>query len=142
MTLSTEKRPLASFLIKDVVDPTRQRPTLVSIHPDQSISEALELMAQHNLLSLPVQSRAFPEKYSSIINLFDILSFIVKKCGGNPHLLNSSLHLDESVESSMTLDVEEESYRIWEVDFRDTLEKVPLPFQQCMSTHSFDLDPV
>lgn len=117
-------KPLSEILIKDIIDPKRTKPKLVMIHPDTTIHDALDIMAKNNILSLPLHSRSFPNQATSVINLFDILSFIVKKCRGNCKLVNKTLDLSESVEDTLGLDVEDESYRVFSRDFRDTLAEV------------------
>ena len=106
------------------------KPSLIAIHPTDSISQALDILSSQNILQVPVFSRAFPTKVASIINLFDILSFIT--------LQKTPVDLNEkTVEETMTLDLKDESYRIWERDFRDTIQEVNR-FAYTFLTHSLD----
>ncbi|KAI9334156.1 hypothetical protein BDR26DRAFT_867455 [Obelidium mucronatum] len=82
-------------------------------------------MATHNVLTLPITSRAFPEKYVYILSTLDILLYIVSR-----QKAGSTLDLSATVESAMTMDAEMESYRVFERDYRDTIESTMLVFAQ------------
>ncbi|KAJ3013678.1 UNVERIFIED_CONTAM: hypothetical protein HDU68_000584 [Siphonaria sp. JEL0065] len=115
--------------------------TVVSIPPQTTIENALKTMvrdsafktnnklkpkkATNNVLTLPITSRAFPNKYVYILSTLDILLYVVsrQKAGG-------SLDLTATVESAMTMDAEQESYRVFERDYRDTIESTMLQFTQ------------
>ncbi|KAI8812296.1 hypothetical protein BJ742DRAFT_53441 [Cladochytrium replicatum] len=85
-------------------------------------------MAKHSLLSLPVFSHN-GKVIVYIISTMDVLNFVVAKFGH--HLTypgDSALDLSANLESAMTLDAEEESYRIFERDYRDTIESTLIAF--------------
>ncbi|KAI8847330.1 hypothetical protein BC829DRAFT_247431 [Chytridium lagenaria] len=83
-------------------------------------------MAKHNVLTLPITSRVWPDKYVYILSSFDILQFFVSKHHGKL----GGVDLESTVEAAMTLDYEAESYRVYERDFRDSLESTCIAFAQ------------
>ncbi|KAI8622657.1 hypothetical protein BC830DRAFT_1076334 [Chytriomyces sp. MP71] len=98
--------------------------SVVSISPETTIEAALKTMASNNVLTLPITSRAFPNKFIYILSTLDILLFVVAREKGG------SLDLSLTVEEAMTMDAEMESYRVFERDFRDTIESTMLAFAQ------------
>ena len=126
------KQKLSELTIQQLVTAVKSNKVdLISINPDDSIETALNILATHNLLSLPVQSHAILDKYTCIISTFDILAYFCLK----NHLLPTLTDLAQTVESTMTLEAESESYRIFERDFRDTLADVfILNFQSLLYT--------
>ncbi|KAI8814821.1 hypothetical protein BJ742DRAFT_734049 [Cladochytrium replicatum] len=104
------------------------KPQLIAVGPTVSIEDALQTMAKHSLLSLPVFSHN-GKVIVYIISTMDVLNFVVAKFGH--HLTNPSgaaPDLSANLESAMTLDAEEESYRIFERDYRDTIESTLFAF--------------
>ncbi|KAJ3074488.1 hypothetical protein HDU98_011171 [Podochytrium sp. JEL0797] len=95
---------------------------VVSVSPQCTIQDALKTMADNNILTLPVSSRAFPDKFVYILSTLDILLYVVK--GEKGHTLD----LTSTVEAAMTMDAEMESYRVFERDFRDTIESTMVMF--------------
>jgi hypothetical protein len=88
---------------------------LISVTSKESIGSALAKMAKYNFLSLPVRSES-SHGFIAIISGFDLLGLLIKD--PQSHIL------EQPVDRLLTLDVDDESYRVWEVDFQDTLEKV------------------
>ncbi|KAJ3320981.1 hypothetical protein HDU76_000175 [Blyttiomyces sp. JEL0837] len=107
-----------------------ENPTVISIKPDCTIEDALTTMSKNNVLTLPITSRAFPNKFVYILSSFDILLYIVSKQRDALRSSNShgGLDLSHTVEMAMTMDAEMESYRVFERDFRDTLESTLVAF--------------
>lgn len=103
-------------LIK-VVKPTSTK--LVSLASSKSIEFALKLLATNNILSLPVESPTFVNKYICIISTFDIIAYL---CKLNRQPLSPDTAL--SIDSVLSLENESESYRLLERDVKDTLESV------------------
>ncbi|KAI9356583.1 hypothetical protein DFJ73DRAFT_823253 [Zopfochytrium polystomum] len=99
---------------------------VVSVGPHCSLQDALATMAKHNVMTLPISSRAFPNKYVYILSSFDILLYLVSSRIRNK---NSAPDLAKTtVEAAMTMDAEMESYRVFERDFRDTMESTMVAF--------------
>ncbi|KAJ3352229.1 hypothetical protein HDU83_008281 [Entophlyctis luteolus] len=117
MLSETESLRRATF-----ADMNLAKKSVVSAPPDMSIEECLHTMAANNVLAIPVTSRAFPNKYVYILSTLDILLYIVSR--KKTHALDLSV----SIENAMTMDAEMESYRIFERDYRDTLEATMLVF--------------
>lgn len=80
---------------------------LILVPPTISIHDALILLAKHNKLSLAVSSHSNPKKVVNILNIFDLLTFLVSKFGR----LGTGSNPDElkmTVESAMSLDPDRE----------------------------------
>ncbi|TPX66222.1 hypothetical protein CcCBS67573_g07899 [Chytriomyces confervae] len=107
------------------------KPKVISIPPQCTIEKALKTMAENNVLTLPITSRAFPSKFVYILSTLDILMYVVAREKGGAHL-----DLGVTVESAMTMasslkaiaDAEMESYRVFERDYRDTVESTMVGF--------------
>ncbi|TPX66664.1 hypothetical protein CcCBS67573_g07742 [Chytriomyces confervae] len=106
------------------------KPKVISIPPQCTIETALKTMAENNVLTLPITSRAFPSKFVYILSTLDILMYVVAREKGGAHL-----DLGVTVESAMTMasslkafDAEMESYRVFERDYRDTVESTMVGF--------------
>jgi vacuolar-type H+-ATPase subunit D/Vma8 len=105
--------------------------SIVAVKPDTPISKALELMTENKIFTLAMQSRSNPNKFMAIFSTSDFLDYILLKM--NKTLSDPSLAqtiLKESVENLLSLDPEDESYRIWERDYRDTIERVNTLFDE------------
>jgi CBS domain-containing protein len=89
---------------------------LISVTSKESIGSALSKMAQYNFLSVPVCSETDPRRFIAAVSGFDVIGLLVKD--PQNHIL------EKPVDRLLTLDSEDESYRVWEVDVQDTLEKV------------------
>ncbi|KAJ3417500.1 hypothetical protein HDV05_003364 [Chytridiales sp. JEL 0842] len=87
---------------------------VISVAPTATVQEALDVMAKNNVLTLAVPTRAFPDKFSFLLSTFDIVLHLANHPENDVNTL--------TVEDCMTLDSERESYRIWERDWRDTIE--------------------
>ncbi|KAJ3112143.1 hypothetical protein HDU96_004911 [Phlyctochytrium bullatum] len=101
-----------------------KKPPVVSVSPSTTIEDALSVMAKHNILTLPITSRVWPDKYVYVLSSLDILQFFVSRHRGKL----AGLDLTSTVDAAMTLDAEQESYRVYERDFRDTLEATLIAF--------------
>ncbi|KAG9299575.1 hypothetical protein G9A89_020746 [Geosiphon pyriformis] len=107
---------------------TTEKPILIAARPTITIRQALKTLANHNITSLPIYSHS-SDKVVNIVNLGDILNYIVKEAVGdeiNPKALESEKvnNLDNSIEAVMTLDDEKESYRIFNSDANEGLKKI------------------
>ncbi|KAJ9062042.1 hypothetical protein DSO57_1014896 [Entomophthora muscae] len=125
---------------------TNQPKALITAPPKIPIKDVLTLMAKNNILCLPIQSHQDANRVVNLVNLFDILTYLVQevsKSVGNisqsqkPDIhwrrtLDSSTMLSpeiyrklkEPIENVMTLDSERESYRLFTCSISDTLKKV------------------
>ncbi|KAK9718294.1 hypothetical protein K7432_005613 [Basidiobolus ranarum] len=107
-----------------------ERQTLIAAQPDITVREALNKMASHRIVSLPIYSHSRPDKIVNIVNAMDILSYIVSITKTPSGEIATSLDtdelakLDQNIEVVMTLDTEKESYRIIETETTDPLKKV------------------
>ncbi|KAJ3091473.1 hypothetical protein HK102_000419 [Quaeritorhiza haematococci] len=105
------------------------KPELVAIPPNISIAMALHIMAKNNILSLPIYSSSMPNKVANIINIFDILRYVVNKLGEERGTdIKAMPDLAEDVQNVLSLDADTESYRIMERDYRDTLAETCVAF--------------
>jgi CBS-domain-containing membrane protein len=90
-----------------------EKKAVVSVPPSASIEQALATMKNHNILTLPITSRAFPSKYVYILSSFDILLYWVKfsktlrvdSLSPAPSAV-AEAWFDCTVESAMTMDAE------------------------------------
>ncbi|KAJ3293078.1 hypothetical protein BCR33DRAFT_854158 [Rhizoclosmatium globosum] len=96
---------------------------VISVPPQSTIETALKTMASHNILTLPITSRAFPNKFAYILSTLDILLYVTSR-----QKPGSQLDLSVTVETAMTMDAEMESYRVFERDYRDTIESTLIHF--------------
>jgi CBS domain-containing protein len=103
---------------------------LVSVLSKQSVEECLQLMSVHNITALAVAS-ADTGKYTGIVNLFDILFFLVlcafPDTGATAEQLNKKAieKMAAPVGEILGLeDVERESFRLWEFAETDPMSKL------------------
>ncbi|KAJ3096769.1 hypothetical protein HDU97_005601 [Phlyctochytrium planicorne] len=108
----------AAVLSKTFVDLNLEKPAIISVPPTSTIEEALAVMGKSNIISIPITSRVWPNRYIAILSLLDILQFF----------LSNRIDLSSTVEAALTLDPEQESYRVFERDERDTLESTMIAF--------------
>lgn len=78
-------------------------------------------MATNNILSIPIYSHSKKDKLSAIVNVFDICTYVTSEYK-NQKLKPEDL--TASIETVMTLDPDDESYLVWEVDYNDELKSV------------------
>ncbi|KAF0454256.1 CBS-domain-containing protein [Gigaspora margarita] len=103
-----------------------KKPTLVAARPTINVREALRMMAENNFVSLPIYSHN-SDDIVTIINIVDILNYIIKEAISDDKM-PSEIHsekahnLDKPIESVMTLDSDQESYRIFKADANDTMK--------------------
>jgi hypothetical protein len=97
------------------------KPALIAVSPTVSIQTALNKMLNSKITSLPVFSHNSTEVVS-IVNLFDILLYIVGET--NVNIEKDKLKVDDPVERVLGLDTDRESYRIHKVDRKDKLIEV------------------
>ncbi|CAG8764259.1 13728_t:CDS:2 [Cetraspora pellucida] len=103
-----------------------KKPTLVAARPTITVREALRLMAIHNFLSLPIYSHN-SDNIVTIVNIVDILNYIIKEAVADeklPSSINSekARNLDSQIEAVMTLDADQESYRIFITDANESIK--------------------
>lgn len=115
MTLITELRPIDLSLAET-------KPALIAVSPTVSIQTALNTMLTHKITSLPVFSHNSTEVVS-IVNLFDILLYLVGEVDGH-FIEKEKLKLQDPVERVLGLDSERESYRMHKMDRKDKLLEV------------------
>lgn len=94
------------------------KPDLIAVSPTVSIQTALTKMLNNKITSLPVFSHNNTEVVS-IVNLFDILLYIVRE--NDLNIKKDQLKVDEPVERVLGLDSDRESYRMHKVDRKDKL---------------------
>ncbi|KAJ3211291.1 hypothetical protein HDU67_004633 [Dinochytrium kinnereticum] len=121
-TVQHQQRP--QLLSTTFAELNLEKKPVVSVSPTATIEDALAIMTKHNVLTLPITSRVWPDKYVYILSSFDILQFFVSRHHGKL----GGLDLQSTVEEAMTLDSEQESYRVYERDFRDTIEATCISF--------------
>ena len=80
-----------------------KKQTLKSIEPTITISKCLQEMSRLNVLSIAVQSHSNPSKIVNILNIFDLLVYIVDNWKLQSNLSN---HLMMPVEMAMSLDAD------------------------------------
>lgn len=128
-----------------IKDSSLKRSTsLISASPKISIKDALTLMTKYDILCLPIQSHQDPHRVVNLVNLFDILTYLVNQVSkgfetspptSNPSrrksldsstMLNPGVYckLKEPIENVMSLDPDRESYRLFTCLLTDNLEKV------------------
>jgi CBS-domain-containing membrane protein len=114
-----------------------KKPPLVYTSPDAPIGEAMRLMANHHILSLPVHSHSNNNNIVNIINIFDLLDYLVFHSHAPANQADRGVQLtpedfEKPVESVMTLDYDKESYRVWDFDVRDTMKGVSCVYYTVM----------
>ncbi|KAI9008358.1 hypothetical protein BC832DRAFT_591589 [Gaertneriomyces semiglobifer] len=109
-----------------------KKPPVTTVSPEDSISQALEFMKSKDSVIVPIRTRSGgPESIAAIVGVADILAYIIKNAGGQASGWQNVDLEKEKIEQVETLglgETEEESYRIWERDFRDTLNATLLAF--------------
>lgn len=130
----------------DNISETESPKPLITASPKISIKDALTLMARSNILCLPIQSHQDTNRVVNLVNLFDILTYLVQEVSKSfenftqiqrsdsakrrslesSTMLNPEIYrkLKEPIENVMTLDAERESYRLFTCSISDSLEKV------------------
>lgn len=63
-------------------------------------------------------------KYIGIVSTQDLLHYILNKSNQTLDQSVAKALFEDSIENVLSLDEEDESYRIWERDYRDTIETV------------------
>ena len=101
------------------------KPSLIAISPVTSIRTALQLLQNNKITSLPICSHDSTQVVS-IINLFDILLYLVGGEDSNNQLDKTTQKLDDSIENVLGLDTDRESYWMHKTDSQDTLLDVSL----------------
>ncbi|KAI9297914.1 hypothetical protein K502DRAFT_362812 [Neoconidiobolus thromboides FSU 785] len=116
---------------------------LITASPLISVKEALRLMAINDILCLPIQSHNNSEKVVNLVNLLDILIYLVSGVekvvpivSKNRTTLHSGNDLPQAcyqkmsstIEQVMTLDNSRESYRLCTCDLEDYLYDVVKTF--------------
>ncbi|KAI8062142.1 hypothetical protein BC940DRAFT_309231 [Gongronella butleri] len=95
----------------------KTKPPLVAASPTVSIESALTLMSSHKFTSLPLFSHN-SATVVSIVNLFDILLYLVAK---QTTIEKAKFPLADPIENVLGLDSDRESYRLHKTDQQDTL---------------------
>ncbi|KAI8918743.1 hypothetical protein BC831DRAFT_516098 [Entophlyctis helioformis] len=120
-------KPFASLTFSELgLDPHRQ--SLTVIPPDTSIRSALETLARLRLINLPIASHDNPAKVFAVVSILDVLAFIIGKSdsssSSSDHAANAAINerLDKPVEMVLTLDPDDESYMVFERDWKDSIE--------------------
>ncbi|KAI7852746.1 hypothetical protein BDC45DRAFT_512425 [Circinella umbellata] len=96
------------------------KPSLIAISPVTSIRTALQLLQNNKITSLPICSHDSTQVVS-IINLFDILLYLVGGDDNDNQLNKTTQKLDDSIENVLGLDTDRESYWMHKTDSQDTL---------------------
>lgn len=97
---------------------------IVSVPPDTTLEALLGLTNSQKIFTIPIQSRTRKGKFIAIISTEDILHHILEKTNKTLDKESAKTILQEKVENLLSLDPDDESYRIWERDYRDTIERV------------------
>ncbi|CAG8791953.1 20227_t:CDS:2 [Dentiscutata erythropus] len=117
---------LVELLPTEICEVT-SKPSLVVERPTITVREALRKMADNNIVSLPIYSHD-SDNIVTIVNIIDILNYIIKEAVSDEKL-PSSIHsekarnLDKQIETVMTLDSDQESYRIFKTDANEGIKK-------------------
>ncbi|KAJ3126015.1 hypothetical protein HK098_007953 [Nowakowskiella sp. JEL0407] len=91
------------------------------------VSQGASVAADEAVLS-HVQQPGKPPKVAAIITTFDILTYIVSTAKDSKSFDPNAIDLNASIDLVMSLDDSVETYRIWECDYRDTLERTMAAF--------------
>ncbi|CAG8723199.1 15982_t:CDS:1, partial [Racocetra persica] len=80
-----------------------KKPTLIVARPTITVREALRMMANHNIVSLPIYSH-HSDNIVTIVNIVDILNYIIKEAVADeklPSSINSerARNLDSQIEA-------------------------------------------
>lgn len=110
---------------------------VVGTRPTLTVADTLDLLARHDILSLPIYSSYKPDQIVNIVNVKDLLGYLVGARGGpveaakapvepqcKINIKEAAQKLHQNIEVVMTLDPERESYRVLEVDVNDPLGPV------------------
>ncbi|CAJ0761540.1 13487_t:CDS:2 [Entrophospora sp. SA101] len=129
--MSTKK--LSEVIPLEIKD-TAKNLGLIAAKPIISVRSALKTMADNNITSLPIYSHV-SEEIVNIVNLVDILNYIIKEAVADeklPTSINSEriINLDKPIEIVMTLDSDRESYRIFKSDANEGLHDTLTAFSK------------
>eukprot|EP00834_Sanchytrium_tribonematis_P007469 NODE_679_length_4801_cov_0.851978.p2 type:complete len:275 gc:universal NODE_679_length_4801_cov_0.851978:2909-3733(+) len=91
-----------------------QKPHLISVQPTSSIANVLQILKDKNITSIPIQSHSDKLKFMGIISAFDICVYLLR----NPQAFT------HHIESALSLDSNDESFRLNQVDGYETLKSV------------------
>ena len=90
-----------------------EKPHLISVSPSTTISQALDIMKSNKILSLPLKSRSNAGRFIGIVSAQDLLHYILKKCNQSLNEEIARAVFEDSIENLLSLDDQDESYRIW-----------------------------
>nr|CAG8600189.1 10_t:CDS:2 [Entrophospora candida]CAG8601929.1 1041_t:CDS:2 [Entrophospora candida] len=129
--MSTKK--LSEIIPLEIKD-TAKNLGLIAAKPIITVRSALKTMADNNITSLPIYSHV-SEEIVNIVNLVDILNYIIKEAVADeklPTSINSEriINLDKPIEIVMTLDSDRESYRIFKSDANEGLHDTLTAFSK------------
>jgi hypothetical protein len=117
------KKPFAKVTFSELLGEANKL-AIVSVPPDTTLEALLGLMNSQKIFTIPIQSRSRRGKFIAVFSTQDILHHILKKTNKTLNKDSARNVLQEKVENLLSLDPEDESYRIWERDYRDTIERV------------------
>lgn len=126
---NTTKPVFGSVTLKAAIE-AAGKPNLISVCPSISISQALDIMKSNKIFSLPLKSRSSKGKFIGIVSTQDLLHYILIKCNHTLDEEASKALFDDSIENVLSLDADDESYRIWERDYRDTILTTGIAFSK------------
>jgi 5'-AMP-activated protein kinase regulatory gamma subunit len=120
-------RKLERYTLDDVVK-QKPRQNLISIDRSASVEEALKILAEHRILSLPIHDEA---RFIGIVNIMDLVLFI---CFGShfsdadvtPTVLDTNASFNTPI--SVVTGLSEESKQTWMFDRESKLPDIMEPF--------------
>lgn len=115
--MSSEKPTFLKLTFGEILN-LESKKSLISVSPNTTISDALTLLASKQVLHLPIQSHV-SNRVTAIVGVMDLVTYLT---AGD--LESIPTRLQHTVEQALTLDPDDESYLVWERDYRDILVRV------------------
>ncbi|KAJ1978724.1 hypothetical protein H4R33_005907 [Dimargaris cristalligena] len=136
---AAELKPLASDASPQVGQAHLQRRALIAAQPTITVAEALNILATHNIISLPIYSHYQADKIVNIVDIRDILAYVTSLPPNqtpDPNVAHApsavpeswKQKLESSIEAVMTLDPAKESYRFFQCEVQDSIRRVIAAF--------------
>ncbi|RKO89629.1 hypothetical protein BDK51DRAFT_40627 [Blyttiomyces helicus] len=108
------------------------RPPLTVANPESTVASALLSLKKLDRLCLPLASHTGRKRVVAVVSTSDILAYIVRTSGvsgkGDGKLHPDRVDLTQPIDRVLPLESDEESYRFWERDYRDTIETTLIAF--------------
>jgi CBS domain-containing protein len=110
-------KPLGSLTFAEIFGRMGDLPDLVTVSASTTVETALKTMASTRVSAVCVTSHVDPRKIVAVVGFHDAVSYVASRYGKeDPEQL-----LGATLDSLLTLNTSEESYRVYERDVNDLI---------------------